>query len=92
MAEKIKKSEDAEDNFMIKKFENPKDAEDARRAMAKMWGPGHVDHLIRQCLQACWMGLPKERQNADEVSKEVRRLVERALKDLAEDSKAFQLP
>jgi len=35
------------------------------------------------------MILPKEKKNPDVVAAEVRRIVERALKDLQEDAKAF---
>lgn len=91
MPRKSPPSNAQEDSFMLQRIDRPKDAEDARRGMAKMFGPGHVDHLIRQCIQACWMALPPQRQNPEEVTQEIRRLVDRALKDLAEDSKAFEL-
>jgi hypothetical protein len=39
-----------------------------------------------------WMALPPERQNADEVEKEFRRLTARALANLREDIAAFGLP
>ncbi|HUU96355.1 MAG TPA: hypothetical protein VM487_11490 [Phycisphaerae bacterium] len=35
------------------------------------------------------MILPKEKKNPDAVAAEIRRVVERALKDLKEDAKAF---
>ncbi len=57
-----------------------------------MFGPTQIDHQIRQAIQFCWMGLPKERRTVDEVEVQVRRLVDRALKDLREDAEAFGLP
>ena len=58
--------------------------------MADMFGPGHVDQLVRQAVSSCWMALPKERRNVDEVERQVRRLVERALANLREDQAAFR--
>ncbi len=59
------------------------------RDMGNFLGPGHVDQTIRQAIQACWMSLPKKKQNVEEVEKQIRRLVDRALKDLREDRQAF---
>jgi hypothetical protein len=44
--------------------------------------------MLRQAVQLCWMALPKERRNADELERQMRRLIDRALKDFREDSKA----
>jgi len=74
---------------MLRKIENSGDAEDARKSMARMFGPGHVDQGIRQAISACWMSLPTEKQTPDEVEKVFRRLVDRALKDFREDSASF---
>lgn len=57
--------------------------------MHEMMGPGHVDSTIRQAIQSCWMALPKDRRNVDEVEKEIRRLVDRALSNLREDAQSF---
>jgi hypothetical protein len=35
------------------------------------------------------MGLPQERRTADELEKQIRRMVDRALKDFREDRQAF---
>jgi hypothetical protein len=58
--------------------------------MSQFFGPGQVDQIIRQAIQICWVGLPKEKKNVDEVERQIRRLVERALKDLREDGEAFK--
>lgn len=71
-------SDDGDDNAMDK--------------MRDMFGPGHVDQAVRNAVQACWMTLPKERRTVDEVDKEIRRLVERALSNLREDVNAFGRP
>jgi hypothetical protein len=63
--------------------------DNASEGLASMFGPGHVDHAVRQAINFCWMMLPKERKTADNLESEVRRLFERALKDFREDSAAF---
>lgn len=60
--------------------------------MAEMFGPGYVDQTVRAAVQACWMALPKERRNVEEVGTEMRRLTERALSNLREDIAAFGGP
>ena len=65
------------------------EGDDAADRMAEMFGPAQIDQSIRQAVQICWMGLPKERRSVDEVEAQVRRIVERALRDFREDRKAF---
>ena len=57
--------------------------------MHKLFGPGQVDQMIRQAIQFCWMALPNDRRNLDEVASQIRRIVDRALRDLKEDGEAF---
>ena len=57
--------------------------------MGQLFGPGHVDQTIRQAIQLCWMALPKNKRNVEEVDRQIRRLVERALQNLLEDTEAF---
>jgi hypothetical protein len=66
--------------------------EDAAEKMADFFGPGQVDQTIRQAIHFCWMALPKDRKNADELEKQVCRIVNRALKDFREDSEQFGRP
>lgn len=68
------------------------DDENAMDKMREMFGPGHIDQTVRSAIQACWMTLPKERRTVEEVEKEIRRLVERALSNLREDVAAFGRP
>ncbi len=63
--------------------------EDARERMADFFGPWQVDQTIRQAIHFCWMALPKDRKSADELEKQIRRIVDRALKDFREDSEQF---
>lgn len=63
--------------------------ENAADKMADFFGPGQVDQTIRQAIHFCWMALPKDRRNPDELEKQVRRIVDRALKDFREDSAQF---
>lgn len=58
-------------------------------AVAGLVGPGCVDQGIRAMVQACWMSLPAEKRSAPEVDKQIRRIVDRALADFADDVKVF---
>lgn len=60
--------------------------------MREVFGPGHVDQSVRAAIQACRITLPKERRTVDEVEKEIRRLMERALSNLREDVASFGRP
>jgi hypothetical protein len=67
------------------------DDPDAGDKMRQMFGPGDVDRQIRQAIQFCWMMLPDEKKTVDELEKQLRRIVDRAVRDLREDSDAFGL-
>jgi hypothetical protein len=54
-----------------------------------MFGPHQVDQLVRQSISMCWMALPRERRSLSAVEAEMRRLMERALRDMKEDAQAF---
>jgi hypothetical protein len=69
---------------------DPKDAK-AMKRMRAFFGPQQVDHQIRQAIQFCWMALPPKRKKVEEVEKPIRRLVDRALRDLREDADSFGL-
>ena len=64
----------------------------AAEQMAELCTPGQVDQMLRQAVQFCWMALPKDRRNADELERQVRRFVDRAMKDFREDMEAFGRP
>ena len=66
--------------------------ENPMEKMSQMFGPGHVDQSVRAAIQACWMALPKDRRNVEEVEKEIRRIVERALANFREDAASFGRP
>jgi len=57
--------------------------------MSEFFGTGQIDQSVRQAVQFCWMALPKERRTPEELEKQLRRLLERALKDFREDRAAF---
>ena len=46
---------------------------------------------IRQAVHFCWTALPKDRRTVDEVEKEIRKIVDRALRDLRADLATFGL-
>ena len=64
--------------------------ENAAEKMAEIFGPGQIDQMIRQGIHFCWMALPRERKTVDEMEKQIRRIVERALKDFREDQEEFR--
>jgi hypothetical protein len=57
--------------------------------MRDLFGPGQVDQQIRQAVHFCWMALPKQKRSIDEVERQIRRLVDRAIRDLREDFDEF---
>jgi len=59
--------------------------------MRGFFSPSQVDQAVRQAIQFCWMMLPKDRRNVDELEEQFRRIVDRALKDMREDGEAFGL-
>jgi hypothetical protein len=63
--------------------------EEAARRMADFFGPGQVDQTVRQAIHFCWMSLPKDRKNVEELEKQIRRIFDRALRDFREDSEQF---
>lgn len=64
---------------------------EAMKRFREFFSPQQIDQLIRQAIQFCWMALPPEKQNVEEVEKQVRRIVDRALRDLREDADNFGL-
>ncbi|HYV38564.1 MAG TPA: hypothetical protein VE988_22965 [Gemmataceae bacterium] len=67
---------------------NDKDAANKMRAML---GPGQIDQQIRQAIQTCWMMLPEGKKTVDELESQIRRMVDRALKDMRDDADQFLL-
>jgi len=61
----------------------------AANQMREMFGPGQVDQQIRQAIHMCWMSLPPDKKSVDELESQVRRIFDRALKDLREDASQF---
>ncbi|MCY3022008.1 MAG: hypothetical protein NTW87_23600 [Planctomycetota bacterium] len=68
------------------------DPKKGREQMMAFMGPQAVDHAVRSAINLCWMMLPDEKKNIDNVEAEIQRLVERALKDLRADCQAFGIP
>jgi hypothetical protein len=63
--------------------------DDAMDKMREMFGPTQIDQQIRQAIHFCWMGLPKEKRNVDELERQIGRLVDRALRDVRDDFDEF---
>ena len=69
---------------------NPSDKDQPdSNSMRKLMGPGQIDQLVRQAIQMCWMILPDGKKTAAQLEVEFRRIVDRALRDLHDDEKAF---
>jgi hypothetical protein len=64
-------------------------AADSAKMMRDMMGPNMVDQAVRQAISHCWMMLPEGKKTVAVLEREIRRLVERALRDLKEDMEAF---
>ena len=69
-----------------------KDDPEAMKKMRALFSPSQVDQSVRHAIQMCWMMLPEKGKTVDELEKQFRRIVDRAVKDLREDAKAFGLP
>jgi hypothetical protein len=69
-----------------------KDDPEGHDKIRSMFGPGQVDQQVRQAIQMCWMMLPNENKTVDELEKQFRRIVDRAINDLRDDASAFGLP
>jgi hypothetical protein len=69
-----------------------KDDPSAAAKMRAMFSPSQIDQSVRQAMQFCWMMLPDNAKTVDELEKQFRRIVDRAIKDLREDADAFGLP
>ena len=61
----------------------------AQKTLQEMLGPQAVDNAVRQAISICWMALPRDKKSVDDLEREIRRLMERALKDLKEDARVF---
>ena len=57
--------------------------------MADIFGPTAVDGVIRQAISICWMSLPDDKRNLQEVDRQLRRILDRALENAKEDGAAF---
>jgi hypothetical protein len=58
-------------------------------AFKSILGPDAVDRMIRQAISVCWLLMPKNKRNVQNVSSEIMRVVERALQNLSEDNVAY---
>ena len=63
--------------------------EQGMEKMREFFSPTQIDRQIRQAIQFCWMALPKEKWNVAELERQIRRLVDRALRDCREDFDEF---
>jgi hypothetical protein len=64
---------------------------DMPKKLQALLGPGQVDQMFRQAIQLCWMALPEDRRTLDELERQIRRMMDRAFKDMREDADQFGL-
>jgi hypothetical protein len=57
--------------------------------MREFLAAGQVDQMVRHAIHSCWMALPKDRRNADELKRQLNRMIDRAIRDMDEDRKEF---
>ncbi|MBN2584642.1 MAG: hypothetical protein JXL80_16380 [Planctomycetes bacterium] len=57
--------------------------------MREFFSPAQVDQSLRQAVMFCWMMLPPQDRSVDRVEAEVRRIMDRVLRDWHEDAAAF---
>ncbi|MCA9195261.1 MAG: hypothetical protein KDB03_25995 [Planctomycetales bacterium] len=65
------------------------DTDDGGEQMREFLSSGQVDQMVRHAVQSCWMALPKDRRSAEEVRRQLNRMIERAIRDMDEDRKEF---
>lgn len=63
--------------------------EEAFAKMRGLFSPAQVDQSIRQALQMCWMMLPPDNRNVDELERQFRRIVDRALQNMRDEDDTF---
>ncbi len=71
--------------------------EDARAEVSQMseederplFSPNDPDQDIRHAIKSIWVVLPEEMRNVNEVERQIRRLVDRALRDFRDDFEEF---
>jgi hypothetical protein len=74
---------------MIVEHEFDPGDEDQSEKFRQFFNPHYVDSLIRNAIQGAWMIVPKEKRTVDEVEQQIRRMVDRAFRDMREDLKNF---
>jgi len=65
------------------------DSQRREKPIPHLMGPAILDQAIRQAIQSCWAMMPPDKKTTSAVSREIRRIVDRALRDLEDDSRAF---
>ncbi len=74
----------------LSKGAEPGDEGESAENFRQFFNPAQVDTMIRQAIQFCWTMLPKEKRNVEEMERQIRRMVDRALRDWREDEQEFR--
>jgi hypothetical protein len=64
--------------------------EDDADKFREIFGPGHVDTMLRQAINMCWMGLPRDKKSPEHVETEIRRMFDAALRDFRTNYETFR--
>jgi hypothetical protein len=67
---------------------DPNPSEEESDKLRSLLPPGQTETSLRNCIQMCWMSLPPNKRNVDDVEREVRRIVDRIFKNIREDERA----
>lgn len=70
-------------------FSSSPDDEGSEEQLREFLSAGQVDQMVRHAIHSCWMALPKERRNAEELKRQLNRMIDRAIRDMDEDRKEF---
>jgi len=65
------------------------DNEDNEEQMREFLGAGQVDQMVRHAIQSCWMALPRDKRNTEELKRQLNRMIDRAIRDMEEDRREF---
>jgi hypothetical protein len=65
------------------------EGDDLQKAVEYAMGPALVETEIRTAIYYCFAMMPARRRTSADVEIEIRRIVERAIKDMQEDGRVF---
>jgi hypothetical protein len=70
-------------------FSCSSEGEGGEEQMREFLSAGQVDQMVRHAIHSCWMALPKDRRNMDELKRQLNRMIDRAIRGMEEDRREF---